>query len=101
MPKTGTPASNNSCGARGEVSSVTDSGPPEQDHALGLHLAKGLGRLLERHDLRIDPLLPHAPGDELGHLGAEIDDEDLVVGGGFWGLGHEAGSRALRFSGQM
>ena len=32
---------------------------------------------------RIDALLAHAPGDELGHLGAEIDDEDLVVG-----LGH-------------
>ena len=37
-----------------------------------------LGRL-ERHDLGIDALLAHAPRDQLRHLAAEIDDEDLVV----------------------
>ena len=52
-----------------------------QDDAVGLHrLERGLG-VLERHDLAIDPLLAHPAGDELGDLGAEIDDEDLVVDG--------------------
>src|SRR6185312_1899541 len=45
-----------------------------------LHVLEGLLRLLERHDLRIDLLLPHPPRDELGDLGAEIDDQDFVVG---------------------
>ena len=50
-----------------------------QDHRLRLHLLEGLLRLLERHDLGIDLLLPHPPRDELGDLGAEIDDQDFVV----------------------
>ena len=53
--------------------------PAGQDHGRGLHRGERLGRLLERHDLAIDLLLAHPPGDELGHLGAEIDDQDLVV----------------------
>ena len=52
-----------------------------EDHALRPHRAEGLLGLLERHDLAIDPLLAHPPGDELGHLRAEIDDQDLVVAG--------------------
>ena len=36
--------------------------------------------LLKRRDLAIDPLLAHPPGDQLGDLRAEIDDENLVVG---------------------
>ena len=51
-----------------------------QDHAARLHRRERGGRVLERHDLGIDPLLAHAPRDQLGHLGAEIDDENLVVG---------------------
>ena len=62
--------------------------PAGEDHALRLHLAEGLLGRLERHDLGIDPLLPHPPRDELRHLRAEIDDEDLVVVGGVSGLGH-------------
>ena len=62
---------------------MTDSGPPDRITPFGFMVADRLGGLLERHDLGIDPILAHAPGDELGHLGAEIDDEDLVVG-----LGH-------------
>ena len=60
--------------------SSTEAGPPERITALGFIAREGLGRLLERHDLGIDPLLAHAPRDELRHLGAEIDDENLVVG---------------------
>jgi hypothetical protein len=59
--------------------------PARQDDALGLHLAKGLFGGLERHDLRIHPLLAHATGNELRHLRAEIDDKDLVVGIGHGG----------------
>ena len=55
--------------------------PAGEDHPFRLHLAQRGFRLLERHDLAIDPLLAHAPRDELGHLRAEIDDENLVVGG--------------------
>ena len=54
--------------------------PARQDDALRLHLAKSLFGRLEGHDLRIDALLAHAPGDQLRHLRAEIDDQDLVVG---------------------
>ena len=32
-----------------------------------------------RHDLGVDPRLPHAPRDQLGVLGPEVDDEDQVV----------------------
>ena len=55
--------------------------PAGEDDALRLHLAEGLLGRLERHDLGIDPLLAHPPRDELRHLRAEIDDEDLVVVG--------------------
>ncbi len=54
-------------------------GPAGQDHALRPHLEEGLFRLLERHDLAIDLLLAHPPGDELGDLRAEIDDQNFVV----------------------
>ncbi len=53
--------------------------PARQDHRLRLHGEEGFFRLLERHDLAIDLLLPHPARDELGDLGAEIDDEDFVV----------------------
>ena len=53
--------------------------PARQDDRLRLHRAEGGLGLLVRHDLAIDPLLPHPPRDQLGDLGAEIDDEDFVV----------------------
>ena len=52
-----------------------------QDHAFRPHRRERAFGLLERHDLGINPLLAHAPRDQLRHLGAEIDDEDLVVHG--------------------
>ena len=69
------------CGASGASWSSTEAGPAGQDHALRPHCPERLVRLLERHDLAIDLLLAHPPRDQLGHLRAEIDDEDLVVGG--------------------
>ena len=50
-----------------------------QDDRLRLHLAEGRFRLLERHDLAIDALLAHAARDQLRHLAAEIDDQNLVM----------------------
>ena len=55
--------------------------PAGQDHRLRPHLAKRAFGLLERHDFRIHALLAHAPRDELGHLRAEIDDQNFVVAG--------------------
>ena len=50
-----------------------------QDHRLRLHVAEGSLGLLVGHDLAIDLFLAHPPRDQLGHLRAEIDDEDFVV----------------------
>src|SRR5216684_1236537 len=65
MPSTGTPESKISCGARGEPSSCTDSGPPERITAFGF--------------IGINALLPHPARDQLRHLAAEIDDQNLVM----------------------
>ena len=67
--------------------------PAREDHALRPQGLEGLIRLLERHDLAIDLLLAHAPGNELGHLRPEIDDQNLVVPGKPVGAGaaHEGG----------
>ena len=60
-------------------SSCTDAGPPERITRLGLHPRKAASAFWNGTISRIDALLAHAPRDELGHLAAEIDDEDLVV----------------------
>ena len=49
-----------------------------EDHGLGLQPLQGVLGLVEGHDLGVDALLAHAPGDQLRHLAAEIDDEDGV-----------------------
>ena len=53
--------------------------PAREDHRPGLHPGKSLGGLLEGDDFRINPHLAHPPGNELGDLGTEVDNEDLVV----------------------
>ena len=53
--------------------------PARQDHRLRLHVAEGGLGLLVGHDLAIDLFLAHPARDQLGHLRAEIDDQDLVV----------------------
>ena len=86
MPSTGTPELKIACGARGEPSLSTDSGPPERITAFGFISREGGFRLLERHDLGIDALLAHAARDQLRHLAAEIDDQNLVMGRGHEGV---------------
>ena len=60
-----------------------------QDDALEARPVEGLFGRLEGNDLRVDPRLADAPGDELGDLGAEVDDEDTVLHAG--SLGKKAG----------
>ena len=50
-----------------------------EDHRLRLHLREGGFGLLERHDFGIDALLAHPARDQLRHLTAEIDDQNLVM----------------------
>ena len=93
MPRTGTPASIDR-GRRQRRALVEHGGRPAgEDHALRAQRPEGLIRLLERHDLAIDLLFAHPPGNELGHLRPEIDDQDLVVAGEPVGAGaaHERG----------
>ena len=50
--------------------------PPDRMMPVGLQPRERLGGAAERRDLGIDAGLAHAAGDELGHLAAEIDDQD-------------------------
>ena len=56
-----------------------------EDHRLRLHLLEGFFGLVERDDLAIDAVLAHATRDQLRHLAAEVDDENLVVRRGHGG----------------
>ena len=58
---------------------------------LGLQPRERLVGAVERRDLAIDPGLAHPPGDQLGHLAAEIDDED--------GIGLDRHGRAIGSAG--
>jgi hypothetical protein len=50
--------------------------PARQDDSLqAVALKRALGQLIG-HDFRIDARFPHAPGDQLGDLRPEIDDQD-------------------------
>ena len=67
--------------------------PARQDDRLRLQFGESARRALERRDLAIDPRLAHPPRDQLRHLAAEIDDQQLVVreggsGGAVGRLGH-------------
>ena len=53
-------------------------GAAGQDHGLGLEALQRVLGAVEGHDLGVDALLAHAPGDQLRHLAAEVDDEDGV-----------------------
>ena len=55
-----------------------------EDHRFRLHLLEGGFGLLERHDLGIDALLAHPARDQLRHLTAEIDNQNLVMRRGHW-----------------
>src|SRR5262249_32514442 len=55
--------------------------PTRENDGLRPHFAECSFRLLVRNDLGIDLLLPDPARNELGHLGTEIDDQNLVVHG--------------------
>ena len=59
---------------------LTLFGPPDRISAAGRRAATSVGGDAVRHDLREDLQLPHAAGDQLGVLGAEVDDEDGAAG---------------------
>ena len=52
-----------------------------EDYAHRVHPLEGFFRGVEGCDFGVDAGLPHAAGDQLGHLAAEVDDQD-----GFGGL---------------
>ena len=79
MDRTGTPAAKIASGARGEPASVTEPGRPTGSPPWDAGRAKAFGGALERVDFAIDAGLADAPGDELGDLRAEVDDQHLVV----------------------
>src|SRR6185312_9035599 len=53
--------------------------PARQDHGPRGEVADFIGRHREGMNLAIHPVLADAPGDELGDLAAEIEDQDAVV----------------------
>ena len=55
-------------------------GAAGEDDPLGLEPLERLVGAVERRDLAIDARFAHPPGDQLGHLAAEIDDEDGIAG---------------------
>ena len=61
--------------------------------AFGPKSAMRCGSAVVGHDLAIDAALAHAAGDELRHLGAEVEDEDAVG----VGLGHGAALHGAGF----
>ena len=65
-------------GARGAVPSVTEAGPPDRMTARGAKSRTAALGDRKRVDLAIDPALAHAARDQLGHLAAEIEDQDAV-----------------------
>ncbi len=56
-----------------------------EDHRFRLHLPEGGFGLLERHDFGIDALLAHPARNQLRHLTAEIDNQNLVMRRGHCG----------------
>ncbi|MNX96311.1 hypothetical protein D3C86_1286230 [compost metagenome] len=69
------------------------AGSARQDDGLGRDRLQRLARLVERMDLAIDAGFAQAARDQLGHLTAEIDDQDgfMRVGRGHEGSESEAG----------
>jgi hypothetical protein len=78
MPSTGTPSSNTACGAA-VVLLVALAWLPDRMMPLSAEVAhEGVGHVAGV-DLAVHMRLAHAAGDELGDLGAEVEDEDFLV----------------------
>ena len=82
MPSTGTPSVHTTSGARGVSPSVTLLGPAREDDALRRERADEIVVDVERVDLAVDVRLAQAARDQLRVLRAEVEDQDLRVGGG-------------------
>src|SRR5436305_373968 len=50
-----------------------------ENNGLRLHLRKRRFRLLERHDLGMDALLPYPARNQLRHLATVVDDQNIVI----------------------
>ena len=78
---------------RGSRTACVDHGSRAagEDHGAGFEVSQE-GRIhrVEGVDLTKDVQLAQAARDELGHLAAEVDDQQAVVGGGGDDLGHGA-----------
>ena len=72
----------------GAPSTCTDAGPPLRMMPAGCPIDQLGGGDRVGHDLAVDVRLTDAPGDELGVLRAEVDDEDGT------GRGHEPARRS-------
>ncbi len=79
------------------ASPLMDRGrPARQDDALEARPVEGLFGRLEGHDFRVDARLADPPGDELGDLRAEIDDQNAVLHGERIGQARGVGKRLSR-----
>ena len=56
--------------------------PAGQDHRAGCEVADRVGRFAIGADLAIDAAFAHPARDKLGHLRAEIEDQNAVGHGG-------------------
>jgi hypothetical protein len=77
MPSTGVPDAKSPGSQCGAPASATLLGPPER--ITPLDLSQGG---VERQDLGINRQLPQTPRNELGELGAEIENDDGLMGHG-------------------
>ncbi len=83
MPSTGTLAVKIAGLAAGDWPSGHRGRAAGQDDALGVELLDGgLVDRLEGLDLAVHARFAHAPGNQLGNLGTEIDDQRRVGHGG-------------------
>ena len=82
MPRIGTPEVVDAGSMRGRALDVDRRRAAAEDRRPAGLRGRDLGRG-DRvgHDLAVDVRLAHPPGDQLGVLGAEVDDEDRVDGG--------------------
>ena len=103
MPNTGTPASKRPASTCGAPSAYTEEGPPDRMMAAGSLASSSSTGSRVRHDLGVDVRLAHPAGDQLGVLGAVVDDEHRPVrplgeplGGVVPGLGRALAGRAVR-----
>ena len=68
-----------------------------EDDAAGPTLGELSGREVTGNDLAVDVRLAHPPGDELGVLGPEVDDQNAIGGAGTptRGVSHWRGAGGL------